>query len=78
MHVLCYGAGAVGSLIGGRLSQRGAAQVTLLGRRAHVAAVRTLGLHVDAPGGVVPCKDLDSITAVDDLREPPDVVVLTV
>lgn len=78
MHVLCYGAGAVGSLIGGRLSRSGTAQVTLLARRAHVAAVRTWGLHLETPEGVMRCKRLDSITSLDDLREPPDVVVLTV
>lgn len=78
MHVLCYGAGAVGSLIGGHLSRSGDAQVTLLGRRAHVAAVRTWGLHLETPEGVVRCKRLDSITTLDDMREQPDVVILTV
>ncbi len=78
MHVLCYGAGAVGSLVGGVLSRSGAAQVTLLGRRAHVAAVRTWGLHVETPDGVATCKRLDSITTLDDLGAPPDLVVLTV
>jgi 2-dehydropantoate 2-reductase len=78
MHVLCYGAGAVGSLIGGLLSRSGTAQVTLLARRAHVAAVRTWGLHLETPGGVVSCKRLDSITSLDDLRHPPDVAILTV
>ncbi|HLJ59640.1 MAG TPA: 2-dehydropantoate 2-reductase [bacterium] len=78
MHVLCYGAGAVGSLIGGRLSRSGTAQVTLLARRAHVAAVRTWGLHLETPEGVMRCKRLDSITSLDDLRELPDIIVLTV
>jgi 2-dehydropantoate 2-reductase len=77
MHVLCYGAGAVGSLIGGRLSRSGAAQVTLLARRAHVAAVRTWGLHLETPEGVMRCKRLDSITSLEDLHGTPDVVVLT-
>jgi len=40
MHVLCFGAGAIGSLVGARLSLGGVA-VTLLARRAHVAAIRT-------------------------------------
>jgi len=78
MHVLCYGAGAVGSLIGGRLSLGGVAEVTLLARRGHVAAIRTWGLRVETPDGAEVCKGVDSITSLDDLRVPPDVVVLTV
>ncbi|TMI77262.1 MAG: ketopantoate reductase family protein, partial [Bacillati bacterium ANGP1] len=38
MHVLCFGAGAIGSLVGARLSESGVA-VTLLARRDHVAAI---------------------------------------
>jgi len=78
MHVLCYGAGAVGSLVGGRLSQSGAAEVTLLARRRHVAAIRTWGLILEVPDGRVVCKGADSVTSVDDLASPPDLVLLTV
>jgi len=78
MHVLCYGAGAVGSLIGGRLALSGAASVTLLARCSHVAAVRTWGLALETPAGRVVCKAVDSITALDDLVALPDLVILTV
>jgi 2-dehydropantoate 2-reductase len=77
MHVLCFGAGAIGSLVGARLSAAGVA-VTLLARRDHVAAVRTWGLILEAPGERLVCKRLDSVTAVEDLASPPDLVVLTV
>lgn len=76
MQVLCYGAGAVGSLLGGRLALAGA-RVTLLARRSHVAAVRTWGLALEGPDGRSRCS-VDSITDLDDLRDPPDLVVLAV
>jgi len=78
MQVLCYGAGAVGSLIGGRLALGAETEVTLLARRAHVAAIRTRGLEIEAPHGTAVCKRVDSITTLDDLRSAPDVVVLAV
>src|SRR5271155_1534037 len=78
MHVLCYGAGSVGSLVGGRLAVGAEAEVTLLARRAHVAAIRTRGLGIETPDGVTVCKHIDSITALDDLRSAPDLVILTV
>ena len=77
MHVLCYGAGAIGSLIGGRFALSGT-QVTLLARMRHVASIRTWGLVLDTPGGRLSCKQVDSITSVDDLSHPPDLIVLTV
>lgn len=77
MHVLCFGAGAIGSLVGARLALHGVA-VTLLARRAHVAAIRTHGLTLETPRGRISCKSVDSITMLDDLSSPPDLVLLTV
>ena len=77
MHVLCYGAGAVGSLVAGRLSESGTA-VTLLARRPHVAAIRTWGLRLETPSGRVVCKKVDAITSLDDLSTSPDLIILTV
>lgn len=76
MRVLCYGAGAVGSLVGGRLAGAGH-DVTLLGRRGHVAALRVRGLRIRSSGGTEAIKAIDSITDLDDLAEPPDLVFLT-
>ncbi len=77
MHVLCFGAGAIGSLVGARLAQSGAA-VTLFARRDHVAAIRTRGLIVEGPRGRSVCKNIDAIAWLDDLATPPDLVLLTV
>lgn len=82
-QVLVYGAGAVGSLVAAALGESrppdGAAPaVTVLGRRPHVASIRTWGLVVDGPGGRTVCKNVDSITSLDDLAAPPDIVILTV
>jgi 2-dehydropantoate 2-reductase len=77
MHVLCFGAGAIGSLVGARLSESGVA-VTLLARRDHVAAIRTRGLVMETPQQRIVCKGVDSITMLDDLTDPPDIILLTV
>jgi 2-dehydropantoate 2-reductase len=77
MHVLCFGAGAIGSLVGARLSLAGV-DVTLLARRDHVAAIRTWGLVLETPRERIVCKRLDSVTELDDLAAPPDLVLLTV
>lgn len=90
MQVLVYGAGAVGSLLAAYLAESRPAggappAVTLLGRRAHVASVRTWGLIVEPPAaeggtarGRFVSKAVDSVTSLDDLAEPPDLVLLTV
>lgn len=44
MRVVVFGAGALGSLVGGLLSQRH--DVTLVGRKGHLEAVRAQGLHL--------------------------------
>jgi 2-dehydropantoate 2-reductase len=77
MHVLCFGAGAIGSLVGARLSESGIA-VTLLARRDHVAAIRTHGLILETRRQRIVCKRVDSITMLDDLTGPPDIILLTV
>ncbi|MFC7229368.1 ketopantoate reductase family protein [Salinirubellus salinus] len=45
MDVLVFGAGSLGSLVGGLLARAGH-DVTLVGRDPHVAAIRGAGLHV--------------------------------
>jgi 2-dehydropantoate 2-reductase len=77
MHVLCFGAGAIGSLVGARLSESGV-DVTLLARSDHVAAIRTHGLVLETPRQRIVCKRIDSITMLDDLAGPPDLILLTV
>ena len=47
MKIAVLGAGAVGSYYGGRLAEAGH-DVTLVGRRSHVAAIRADGLTIDS------------------------------
>lgn len=82
-QVLVYGAGAVGSLVAAALGESRSADgegpaVTVLGRRPHVASIRTWGLIVDSAAGRTVSKAVDSVTSLDDLAAPPDVVILTV
>lgn len=50
MRICIYGAGAVGGLIGGELARVGH-DVTLIGRGAHLAAIKANGLTVRMNGG---------------------------
>jgi 2-dehydropantoate 2-reductase len=77
MHVVCFGAGAVGSLVGTRLALAGV-PVTLVARRDHVAAIRTRGMTLETPRERVVCQRIDSVTSIEDLASPPDLVLLTV
>jgi 2-dehydropantoate 2-reductase len=83
MQVLVYGAGAVGSLLAASLAESHPPDgdppaVTLLGRRAHVASIRTWGVIAESADGRMVSKAVDSVTSLDDLAAPPDAVLLTV
>jgi 2-dehydropantoate 2-reductase len=67
MRFMVFGAGALGSLVAARLSA--AHDVTLVGRREHVEAIRTSGLRVT---GRTECV-ATSIEAVTEAPTPPDV-----
>lgn len=73
MRVVVYGAGSLGSVVGGLLTRRH--EVTLVGRQAHVQAIEESGLVITGlvEAVVVP-------KAVEDIRglPPADVVVITV
>jgi 2-dehydropantoate 2-reductase len=76
MRVIVYGAGAVGSVVGGRLHQAGIDTV-LVGRPAHVAAIEADGLRLRDGHGT----DIIRVAAVTSLDELPplddDVVLIT-
>lgn len=73
-----YGAGAIGSGLGGLLAEAGAA-VTLIGRDPHMAAIRERGLHIDGIWGEHHAREgLRALTALPAGEPPPDVVFLTV
>lgn len=66
MHVCVLGAGGLGSVIGARLAGQGT-DVTLIGRPAHVAAIRRGGLRVEGIRGDVVVTE--HLCAVDDPAE---------
>ena len=76
VRVIIYGAGAVGSVIGGRLRQ-GGADVALVTRPAHAAAIAATGLTLrTAQGSEV--VDVEAVTSIGQLRPTgDDVVVIT-
>jgi 2-dehydropantoate 2-reductase len=47
MEIVVFGAGSLGSLIGGLLARAGQ-EVILVGREPHISAIRESGLHVEA------------------------------
>ena len=74
MRVIIYGAGAVGSVIGGRLRQ-GGADVVLVTRSAHATAISERGLTLrTAQGSEV--VDIHAVTSIDELRPMNDDVVI--
>ena len=50
MKIAVIGAGAIGSVVGGLLSKAGE-DVTLIGRKSHVDAIKQNGLMLDGPSG---------------------------
>lgn len=77
-NILVAGAGAVGSMVGGLLAHAGH-HVALLGRLPHISAIRDEGLQLKlGDGECVVDRNLHGITALNQLREPPELVFLTV
>lgn len=78
MRFIIHGAGAVGSLVGGRLAA-GGAQVALIARPAHVAAIKERGLLIKARDGEQEVSSLHAVTEPSQLTpRPDDVIFLTV
>jgi 2-dehydropantoate 2-reductase len=80
MRIVVFGAGAVGSVIGGRLFQHADAhgqQVVLVARGPHCAAIRAHGLTINDPAGSVSI-EVPVVEHVDDIAlNDGDVVILT-
>ena len=76
MRIAVLGAGAVGSYYGGRLAEAGH-DVTLVGRRRHVAAIRAEGLTIESKvSGTSTSRPAVSETLQQD--SDPELVLLTV
>lgn len=78
MKVLVMGAGALGSILGGFLARAGH-QVTLVGRPAHMNAIRESGLHVTGIWGEHHITGMRAVTAAADVIDRDfDVVFIAV
>jgi 2-dehydropantoate 2-reductase len=75
VKVCVYGAGAIGGHVAARLA-RGGAEVSVVARGAHLAAMRERGLTVRAPDGVLHCRPRASDNPAD--LGPQDAVIVTV
>jgi len=77
MKTLVMGAGAIGSVFGGFLSN--SQDVTLIGRVSHISAIRKKGLRVSGIWGDHLFKNLKAFTSVDECREfsPYDLILMT-
>ena len=75
MRICVFGAGSVGGYLAGFLAQ-GGSDVSVVARGAHLAAIRTGGLHVETPDGSIAVH----LPASDDPRDlgPQDAVIVTV
>lgn len=79
MHILILGAGALGSLLGARLSQADDVRISLLTTDGeHVQAVRQDGLVVEELDGSTSCYRLSAYNDVRTLEEAPDLVLVAV
>src|SRR5262245_63001240 len=65
MRICIFGAGAIGGLVGAKLARQGEAEVSLIARGPHLAAMRENGLTLREEGGETRMK----VRATDDARE---------
>ncbi|CAM3483395.1 ketopantoate reductase [Hydrogenibacillus schlegelii] len=78
MRMVVLGAGALGSLIGGYLARAGA-EVTLIGRPAHMQAIRERGLKISGVRGEVTVGErLRAVTSPEEVEGEFDWLVLAV
>ncbi len=78
MRFIIHGAGAVGSLVGGKLAESGC-EVVLIGRTAHAETVNRQGLKIRSSKGDRVVKNLHAVTSPHDITpQPGDVILLTV
>jgi 2-dehydropantoate 2-reductase len=78
MRFIIHGAGSIGSLIGGRLAENGA-EVVLITRHAHAAAINRSGLLIQSREGDRVVKSLSAVTHPRHIApNNGDVIILTV
>ncbi|HKQ73315.1 MAG TPA: ketopantoate reductase family protein [Blastocatellia bacterium] len=78
MRFIIHGAGAIGSLIGGRLAESGA-EVVLIARSAHASVINCRGLFIKSRDGERVIKGLCAVTHPNEITpRAGDVIILTV
>ena len=78
MNILVLGAGALGSLLGARLSET-RERVTLLStNKSHMESIRRHGLTVEELDGSESVYALNCISRPQDIREKPDLTIVLV
>jgi 2-dehydropantoate 2-reductase len=76
MRTIIYGAGGIGSVVGGHLARTGH-EVVFIGRAGHVNAINERGLQLITPNGTFILR-LPAVTIPDQIKfRPDDVVFLT-
>jgi 2-dehydropantoate 2-reductase len=78
MNILILGAGALGSLLGARLSQTEAKVSLLTTNKRHIESIRQRGLTVEELDGTRHCYALSAYDAPIFLKEAPDLVLVVV
>ncbi|MFZ2448233.1 MAG: 2-dehydropantoate 2-reductase [Syntrophobacteraceae bacterium] len=78
MNILILGAGAIGSLLGARLSRTEASVRLFSTNREHMEAIREKGLSIEELDGTVENFRLDTFCDLDHLPRNPDVVLVVV
>lgn len=78
MRFIIHGAGAIGTLVGGKLAAHGA-KVVLIAREPYVEAINNKGLQLITGSGAVHIGNLTAVTEPAQLTsQPDDVILLTV
>jgi len=78
VHILILGAGALGSLLGARLSQTEAKVSLLSTNREHIQAIRQRGIVVEELDGTTPCYAVAAYDHPQSVEEVPDLVLVVV
>jgi len=78
VHILILGAGALGSLLGARLSQTEVKVSLLSTNREHIQAIHQGGLVVEELEGATPCYRVAAYDRPQSLEEAPDLVLVVV
>ena len=75
LHICIHGAGGLGSVVGGRLAHFGN-QVTLIGRSAHMDAIKAKGLHITGREELLVKDNLNCVTHPDQVEGEIDYYIL--